>query len=127
MYSFLLCTLYILTFHILVFFLYNQYLSFQTTYTTAFLLYHLAKNPDVQENLYKESLILLPKVNSPVTEEVLQEAQYAKAVLKESLRLRPISVGIGRVLQNDAEFSGYLVPQGVRVYYNFYFFKSSSL
>lgn len=82
-------------------------------------MYHLAKNPDVQENLYKESLTLLPKVSSPVTEEVMQEAQYTKAVLKESLRLRPVSVGIGRVLQNDAEFSGYHVPQGVRFYCNF--------
>lgn len=89
---------------------------FQTTYTTTFLFYHLAKNPDIQENLYKETLKLLPNVNSSVTEEVLQEAQYAKAVLKESLRLRPISVGIGRVLQNDAEFSGYHVPEGVSFY-----------
>lgn len=48
-----------------------------------------------------------------MTKEVLNQAQYAKAVLKESLRLRPVSVGIGRVLQKDAEFSGYHVPEGV--------------
>lgn len=58
----------------------------------------------------------MPKVNSPVTEEVLQQASYAKAVLKESLRLRPISVGIGRVLQNEAKFTGYQVPEGVSIY-----------
>jgi hypothetical protein len=36
-----------------------------------------------------------------------------KAVLKESLRLNPISVGIGRILAQDAVLSGYHVPKGV--------------
>lgn len=36
-----------------------------------------------------------------------------KAVLKESLRLNPVSVGIGRVLAQDAMLSGYRVPRGV--------------
>lgn len=57
--------------------------------------------------------MLLPRLRSPVTKDVLSQAQYAKAVLKESLRLRPVSVGIGRILQNDAQFSGYNVPAGV--------------
>lgn len=113
-------TKYCLSFMECIHFLYfdsSRLSLFQTTYTTTFLFYHLAKNPDIQENLYKETLMILPKVNSPVTEEVLQEAQYAKAVIKESLRLRPISVGIGRVLQNDTEFSGYHVPEGVSSIY----------
>lgn len=58
---------------------------------------------------------MLPNPYSSVTKEVLNQAQYAKAVLKESLRLRPVSVGIGRVLQKDAEFSGYSVPEGVSI------------
>lgn len=86
---------------------------FQTTYTSSFILYYLANNPAVQEKLYKESCSLLPAPHSPVTKDVLSQAQYAKAVLKESLRLRPVSVGVGRILQKDAEFSGYNVPKGV--------------
>ncbi|XP_019873428.1 cytochrome P450 302a1, mitochondrial [Aethina tumida] len=82
-----------------------------TTYTTSFMLYHLAKAQGVQSNLFREVRRLLPNTYSKVTKEVLQEAVYAKAVLKETLRLRPISVGTGRVLQNDAEFSGYMVPK----------------
>ncbi|KAL3280979.1 hypothetical protein HHI36_004204 [Cryptolaemus montrouzieri] len=82
-----------------------------TSYTTSFLLYHLAINPRAQENLHKESVRLLPEWNSPVTKEVLAEAQYAKACLKESHRLRPISVGVGRVLDQTAVFSGYEVPE----------------
>lgn len=77
------------------------------------MLYHLAKAQGVQTNLFREVRRLLPNTYSKVTKEVLQEAVYAKAVLKETLRLRPISVGTGRVLQNEAEFSGYMVPKEV--------------
>lgn len=94
----------------------------QTTYTTSFILYHLATNRAAQEELNREARILLATPHSPVTKNVLNDAQYAKAVLKESLRLRPVSVGIGRTLDNDAEFSGYTVPKGVRVQNKFYFY-----
>lgn len=40
-------------------------------------------------------------------------APYARAVLKECLRLNPISVGVGRNLNNDMVLSGYRVPKGV--------------
>lgn len=73
----------------------------------------MANNRFAQSALYQECQRLLPKPDSPVTKEVLNEAQYAKAVMKESLRLRPISVGIGRVLDKDAVFSEYSVPKGV--------------
>ncbi|KAJ8935923.1 hypothetical protein NQ318_007064 [Aromia moschata] len=86
-------------------------IEIESTYTTSFLLYHLAKYPNVQSRLHEEACKLLPSHDSPVTDDVLRQAVFAKAVLKESLRLRPISIGIGRVLQSDAEFSGYLVPK----------------
>lgn len=85
----------------------------QTNYTTSFALYHLATNPEVQNKLYEESCRLLIEPNSPVTTAILSQAQYMKAVLKESLRLNPISVGIGRILAHDAVLSGYHVPKGV--------------
>lgn len=86
-----------------------------TTYTTSFLLYNIAKNPHVQNIIYDESLKLLPTPSSPVTIEVLNNAFYTKAVLKESLRLRPISIGIGRILQEKGVFSNYEVPEGTVV------------
>ncbi|KAI7815504.1 cytochrome p450 [Rhyzopertha dominica] len=86
-----------------------------TTYTTSFILYHLAKNEEAQAILHNESQMLLPNMYSTVTKDILNQAQYAKAVLKESLRLRPVSVGIGRVLQANAKFSGYEVPAGTVV------------
>ncbi|XP_066248393.1 cytochrome P450 302a1, mitochondrial [Euwallacea similis] len=81
------------------------------TYTTSFLLYHIGKEPGVQMQLYEETCKLLPNKNSPVTEQVLNDAHYAKATLKELFRLNPISVGIGRVLHETAVFSDYEVPQ----------------
>lgn len=43
------------------------------------------------------------------------EASYCRAVLKESLRLNPISVGVGRILNKDATLGGYHVPKGTVV------------
>ncbi|XP_076242279.1 cytochrome P450 302a1, mitochondrial [Calliopsis andreniformis] len=86
-----------------------------TTYSTAFALYHLAKNQETQERLRSEAVQLLPDPNQPITAEILRNASYTKAVIKESLRLNPISVGIGRILQTDIVISGYEVPKGTVV------------
>lgn len=48
-----------------------------------------------------------------VSSQDLDEASYAKAVIKETFRMSPISVGIGRTLGKDAVLSGYHVPAGV--------------
>lgn len=88
--------------------------SSQTTYTTCFVLYHLAKNLQVQNKLYQETCEILPDPTAKLNESVfVNKASYARAVLKESLRLNPISVGVGRKLNNDLILSGYNVPQGV--------------
>ncbi|PSN36324.1 Cytochrome P450 302a1 [Blattella germanica] len=86
-----------------------------TTYTSCFALYHLATNTDKQKKLYEESCRLLPDPESPITTSILAEAQYTKAVIKETFRLNPISVGIGRILPQDTIFSGYCVPKGTVV------------
>lgn len=70
-------------------------------------------NKEAQNRLWEESRRLLPNSDSPVTKEVLAEAQYAKACIKETHRLRPISVGVGRILDKASVFSGYEVPEEV--------------
>lgn len=79
----------------------------------SFALYHLARNASVQEKLRSEAAALLTDPMSPITAETLKNATYTKAVIKETLRLNPISVGIGRILQTDVILSGYRVPKGV--------------
>ncbi|XP_076632594.1 cytochrome P450 302a1, mitochondrial [Colletes latitarsis] len=86
-----------------------------TTYSTAFTLYHLARNQDIQEKLRSEAMQLLPRHDQPVTADILRNAMYTKAVIKESLRLNPISVGVGRILQTDVVISGYKIPKGTVV------------
>ncbi|XP_071640318.1 cytochrome P450 302a1, mitochondrial [Temnothorax longispinosus] len=86
-----------------------------TTYSTSFALYHLARNPAVQEKLRSEAAALLPDPMSPITTEILRNATYVKAAIKETFRLNPISVGIGRILQTDVVLSGYRVPKGTVV------------
>lgn len=76
-------------------------------------MYHLAKNQNIQEKLRIETTQLLKNHNEPISINILRNASYTKAVIKESLRLNPISIGIGRILQTDVVLSGYKVPKGV--------------
>lgn len=75
----------------------------------------------MQEKLYEESLKILETKNSPMTLESFQNASYARAVLKESLRLNPISVGVGRIIKKDTILSGYHIPAGVSITINNYY------
>ncbi len=79
----------------------------------SFILYHIAKNPSKQEEVYKEVKKLLPKPNSPITADTLAEFKYLKAAVKETFRLNPISIGVGRILPEDSSFSGYHCPKNV--------------
>lgn len=62
-----------------------------------------------------EASRLLQSSTQPITGDVLAQAQYARAVLKEVFRMNPISVGVGRISSQDLTLSGYNVPKGVRV------------
>ncbi len=79
----------------------------------SFILYHLARNPQKQEKDYQELNRFLPKSTIPVTQDILAELKYLKAAVKESFRLNPISIGVGRILPEDSSFSGYHCPKNV--------------
>jgi cytochrome P450 len=59
---------------------------FQTSYSAAIALYHLAKNPNKQQKLFEEIQRYLPDKDQPVTSEILNELKYLKACIKESMR-----------------------------------------
>ncbi|XP_014488066.1 PREDICTED: cytochrome P450 302a1, mitochondrial [Dinoponera quadriceps] len=86
-----------------------------TTYTTSFALYHLASNPHLQDKLRREATALLAAPDSPITPEILNNATYTKAVIKETFRLNPVAIGIGRILHVDVVLNGYHVPRGTVV------------
>ncbi|CAN7995760.1 unnamed protein product [Ixodes hexagonus] len=83
-----------------------------TAYTTSFILYYLATNPTSQEKLFLELRRFLPEKDSHLDLEQLQNATYLRACIRESLRLSPIAIGVGRILPEDVVLSGYNVPAG---------------
>ncbi|XP_063975595.1 cytochrome P450 302a1, mitochondrial isoform X2 [Diachasmimorpha longicaudata] len=86
-----------------------------TAYSSAYALYHVSRNDKVQEKLREEVRKLLPEADSPITSATLRDAVYVKAVIKETFRLNPISIGVGRILLSDIVLSGYRVPKGTNV------------
>lgn len=87
-----------------------------TSFSAAFVLYHLSRNQQAQIELYEESLKVLPDVNDNLTTAIMNsQIPYTRAVLKESFRLNPISIGVGRILNHDTILGGYLVPKKVSI------------
>lgn len=56
---------------------------------------------------------MLPEKNSPITSDVLSEAKYLKATIKEVLRITPPILTLHRITNTDVVLSGYEVPKGV--------------
>uniref|UniRef100_A0A336KNN7 CSON013431 protein n=1 Tax=Culicoides sonorensis TaxID=179676 RepID=A0A336KNN7_CULSO len=87
-----------------------------SSYTTSYALFHLGMNPEVQAKLYEEAKLILPDIESVIDGTTMNnQVTYARAVLKETLRLNPIAIGVGRILNNDTVLSGYLIPKGTVV------------
>ncbi|KAF2886967.1 hypothetical protein ILUMI_19206 [Ignelater luminosus] len=83
--------------------------------TTGAALYFLAKNTEAQNALRKELRSLMPNKDSPVTKEVLTNASYLRAVIKETTRIAPISVGNFRQAIKDMVLCGYQIPKGTNL------------
>ncbi|KAL5277296.1 Cyp6g1 family protein [Megaselia abdita] len=58
--------------------------------TMTFIMYELAKNPDVQTRLREEIRNVLKKHDGKVTYDVLSELEYMSMVIQETLRLYPV-------------------------------------
>jgi ecdysteroid 22-hydroxylase len=85
-----------------------------TSFTTAFALYYISNDQRVQDLLFDEALRVLPSINDDITPTVMNsEIPYTRAVLKETFRLNPISIGVGRISNNDMVLGGYHVPKDV--------------
>ncbi|XP_045764195.1 cytochrome P450 302a1, mitochondrial isoform X2 [Maniola jurtina] len=83
-----------------------------TSYSTSFALYHMAQNQECQNLFFEEVSKLLPTEETEVTADLLSKAVYVRSCLKESLRLNPVSIGVGRVLQNEMVLKGFMIPKG---------------
>ncbi|KAG5677094.1 hypothetical protein PVAND_006877 [Polypedilum vanderplanki] len=86
------------------------------SFSSAFALYHIAKNKRVQELMHEEAIKVLPSNESEITTPIMNnEIPYTRAVLKEVFRLNPISIGVGRISNQDMVLGGYLIPKNTRI------------
>lgn len=78
-------------------------------------LWHLAKNPQVQDKLREEIRSRIPSITT-VTSDELSHIPYLKACLKESQRLAfPTPLGTIRAMPKDITLAGYHIPAGTWV------------
>ncbi|KAJ3016662.1 UNVERIFIED_CONTAM: Lanosterol 14-alpha-demethylase [Siphonaria sp. JEL0065] len=87
--------------------------------TSSWMLFELARRPDVIADLLKEqSMVLTGKPDTPahelpdLTYETLKELKLMDCVMKESLRLHTPIHTIMRLVENDVEHKGYTIPKG---------------
>ena len=84
-----------------------------SSHTSGFLMYQLAKHPNVQERLFQEVKAELPEKDSKLALKSLDKMPYMKAVLKETLRMNPPAVANARIIDEPLEIGGYSMPAGV--------------
>ncbi|SPP73511.1 probable cytochrome P450 12b2, mitochondrial [Drosophila guanche] len=79
------------------------------------ILYHLARNPEKQNQLRRELLRILPDSKASLTDESTKNMPYLRACIKEGLRITSITPGNFRITPKDLVLSGYQVPRGTGV------------
>ncbi|KAI8510675.1 hypothetical protein Bbelb_115910 [Branchiostoma belcheri] len=77
--------------------------------TLMFNLFCLAKNPEVQEKLYREIAEVVPPGQS-IDDKTLNRMHYLRAVVKETFRVYPTVGNNLRTMDRDIVLSGYVVP-----------------
>jgi hypothetical protein len=78
----------------------------QTANSTQWILYLLARNPNLQDELYAE----LQEVHS--SDDILQ-LPLLRGTIREALRLYPVAPFLTRYLPEDSLIGGYHIPAGV--------------
>lgn len=88
-----------------------------TAYTTTFLLDHIAKwDTDKQDELKRQVCKHMPPPSQYLTSDITDDMPILKDCLIETLRLRPVAIGTGRLTQHDDMLiRNYRVPKGVMV------------
>uniref|UniRef100_A0A3Q0QV11 Cytochrome P450 family 27 subfamily A member 3 n=1 Tax=Amphilophus citrinellus TaxID=61819 RepID=A0A3Q0QV11_AMPCI len=82
-----------------------------TSNTVSWSLYHLAKEPDIQEQLYQEVINVCPGDKVPNSDDIAQ-MPFLKAVIRETLRLYPVVPGNARVtVENEIVVGNHLFPK----------------
>ncbi|UYV81845.1 CYP302A1 [Cordylochernes scorpioides] len=82
-----------------------------TSYSIGYLLYNLAIHPEIQEKCRQEVMEAMGS-EKKLTEESLRKLTYLRMCIKESNRLYPISLGVGRILSQPIDIKDYQLEPG---------------
>ena len=83
-----------------------------TTSGISFVLYNLAKYPDIQQKVFEEISTLGEDVHKTLTMQDLNNLRYLELVIKESLRLYPSAPFIGRKITEEVTLGDVIIPEG---------------
>jgi cytochrome P450 len=92
--------------HILFLFEFSMFFRPQTANSTQWILYLLARHPNLQDELYAE----LQQARS--SDDIVQ-LPLLRGTIREALRLYPVAPFLTRYLPEDSLIGGYHVPAGV--------------
>ena len=92
--------------------IFGIFIFLQTANSTCFLLYEIAKQPELQERLIKEISSVVGDKKHPSWDD-LQKITLVRNCVKEVMRLYVPTGGFPRVIAEDAVLLGYHVPAGV--------------
>uniref|UniRef100_A0A7N9DBE5 Cytochrome P450 family 27 subfamily A member 1 n=1 Tax=Macaca fascicularis TaxID=9541 RepID=A0A7N9DBE5_MACFA len=83
-----------------------------TSNTLTWALYHLSKDPEIQEALHEEVVGVVPAGQVPQHKD-FAHLPLLKAVLKETLFLYPVVPTNSRIIEKEIEVDGFLFPKNV--------------
>ncbi|XP_046902029.1 cytochrome P450 [Hypomesus transpacificus] len=82
-----------------------------TSNTISWALYHMAREPEIQEKLYQEVISVCPGDKVPINED-FSSMPWLKAVVRETLRMYPVVPGNARTtVENDIVVGDHLFPK----------------
>ncbi|XP_061697672.1 sterol 26-hydroxylase, mitochondrial isoform X2 [Syngnathoides biaculeatus] len=83
-----------------------------TSNTISWALYHLAKEPSIQDHLYQEVSAACPSSSGMLTAEDITRMPFLKAIVRETLRLYPVVPGNARLtVENEIVVGDHLFPK----------------
>jgi cytochrome P450 len=86
-----------------------------TAHTIAWTIWFLAKESAIQARCVEEARDLLGDERFPASYETVEQFRYAEAVLRESMRLKPVAPWLGVEPLADTVVAGTQIPAGTRL------------